>query len=112
MEFERKRRLAAMAVALPELDGEALFFPAKRSCWQKDYKHLGIQHQLYGELLVSDTEEYRRLLRVSREQFVQLLSLVGPRIERQDPVMRRAISAETRLQVTLRYLASGTSTRL
>uniref|UniRef100_A0A6G5A944 Uncharacterized protein n=1 Tax=Rhipicephalus microplus TaxID=6941 RepID=A0A6G5A944_RHIMP len=110
MEVERKQRIAAMAVVLAELDDEALFFPVKRSCWQKDYianKHLGMQYQLYRELLLSDSQEYRRLLRVSREQFVQLLSLVGPRIQRQDTVMRRAISAETRLQVTLRYLASG-----
>nr|XP_037289008.1 uncharacterized protein LOC119181833 [Rhipicephalus microplus] len=112
MEVERKQRIAAMAVVLAELDDEALFFPVKRSCWQKDYianKHLGMQYQLYRELLLSDSQEYRRLLRVSREQFVQLLSLVGPRIQRQDTVMRRAISAETRLQVTLRYLASGES---
>ncbi|CAN8013038.1 unnamed protein product, partial [Ixodes pacificus] len=54
-------------------------------------------------------DEYRRLLRVSDEQFLQLLARVGPRIKRQDTVMRRAITPATRLQVTLRYLATGES---
>ncbi|KAG0429118.1 hypothetical protein HPB47_023945 [Ixodes persulcatus] len=97
MEVDRKRRLAAMAAA---------------SLWMKDWmcrKERGMQNQLYEELLDSDPEEYRRLLRVSREQFLQLLSRVGPRIARQDTVMRRAIPPETRLQVTLRFLATGTT---
>ncbi|XP_070389344.1 uncharacterized protein [Dermacentor albipictus] len=112
MEVERKRRLAAMAVVLSELDDDEYLFHRKRSCWQKDYianKSLGMQNHLYREVLVSDIEEYWRLLRVTRQQFLQLLSRVGPRIGRQDTVMRRAIPAGTRLQVTLRYLASGES---
>lgn len=53
-----------MAVVLSVLDDEELLLPARRACWQKEYianKCLGMQHQLYRELLVSDTEEYRRL---------------------------------------------------
>lgn len=56
---------------------------------------MGVQNLLYEELLKTDLDEYRRLLRVSREQFLQLLSRVGPRIRREDTVMRRSISAET-----------------
>ncbi|XP_049516728.1 uncharacterized protein LOC125942581 [Dermacentor silvarum] len=62
---------------------------------------------LYEELLKTDLDEYRRLLRVSREQLLQLMTPVEPRIRREDTIMRRSISAETLLQVTLRYLASG-----
>ncbi|XP_065285619.2 uncharacterized protein [Dermacentor albipictus] len=112
MEAGRKRRLAAMAVVLSEIDEDFDLLPRKRRCWRKDWigrKELGIQNLLYEELLKTDLDEYRRLLRVSREQFLQLLSRVGPRIRREDTVMRRSISAETRLQVTLRYLASGES---
>ncbi|XP_040358859.1 uncharacterized protein LOC121047583 [Ixodes scapularis] len=72
-------------------------------------KERGKQNQLYEELLHSDPEEYRRLLRISREQLLQLLSRVGPRIAQQDTVMRRAIPPEARLQVTLRFLATGES---
>ncbi|KAG0423295.1 hypothetical protein HPB47_000919 [Ixodes persulcatus] len=110
MEVDRKRRLAAMAAALSCNEDESC--ASKRSLWMKDWmcrKERGMQNQLYEGLLDSDPEEYRRLLRVSREQFLQLLSRVGPRIARQDTVMRRAIPPETRLQVTLRFLATGTS---
>nr|XP_037275506.1 protein ANTAGONIST OF LIKE HETEROCHROMATIN PROTEIN 1-like [Rhipicephalus microplus] len=101
-----------MAVALCEIDEDCYSFRRKRSCWQKDWvgrKELGVQNLLYKELLKTDHEEYRRLLRVSREQFLQLLSRVETRIQKKDTVMRQSISAETRLQVTLRYLASGES---
>ncbi|KAH7977607.1 hypothetical protein HPB49_002954 [Dermacentor silvarum] len=67
---------------------------------------------LYEELLKTDLDEYRRLLRVSREQLLQLMTPVEPRIRREDTIMRRSISAETLLQVTLRYLASEEITRL
>ncbi|KAG0435071.1 hypothetical protein HPB47_018695 [Ixodes persulcatus] len=72
-------------------------------------KELGIQNQLYEELLESDSVEYRRLLRVPHDIFVELLARVRPRIQRQTTNMRRPVSAKTRLQLTLRYLASGES---
>ncbi|KAH7940513.1 hypothetical protein HPB49_001157 [Dermacentor silvarum] len=110
MEANRKRRLAAMAVVLSDIDEDFDLFHQKRSCWRKDWmgrKELGVQNLLYEELLKIDLDEYRRLLCVSREQFLQLLSRVGPCIRREDTYMRSSISAETRLQVTLRYLASA-----
>ncbi|KAH7954335.1 hypothetical protein HPB49_017681 [Dermacentor silvarum] len=58
-------------------------------------KELGVQNLLYEELLKTDFDQYRMLLRVSREQFLQLLSRLGPRIRREDTVMRCSISAET-----------------
>ncbi|KAH7944681.1 hypothetical protein HPB51_028599 [Rhipicephalus microplus] len=112
MDADRKRRLAAMAVALCEIDEERYSFRRKQSCWQKDWverKELGVENLLYKELLKTDHEEYRRLLRVTREQFLQLLSHLETRIRKEDTVMRHSISAETRLQVTLRYFASGES---
>lgn len=44
---------------------------------------------------------------MSPERFQHLLSLVGPRIRKQDTMMREAISPEERLTLTLRFLASG-----
>ena len=44
---------------------------------------------------------------MSSERFENLLSLVGPVIQKQDTHLREAISAEERLVVTLRFLSSG-----
>jgi hypothetical protein len=43
------------------------------------------------------------------KDFQFLLELVGPKIKKQDTVMRTAISPEERLIATLRYLATGRS---
>jgi hypothetical protein len=43
------------------------------------------------------------------ELFQHLLNLISPRIEKKNSVMRNAVSAEERLSVTLRYLATGNS---
>nr|XP_054931764.1 uncharacterized protein LOC129387071 [Dermacentor andersoni] len=111
MEAEQKRRLAAMALALC-VDEEDYYPAPKRSCWVKDWmcrKELGLQNQLFKELVVSDPSEYRRLLRLSREQFAELLARMGPRIARKTTVMRQPIQTAAKLQATLRYLASGES---
>lgn len=46
---------------------------------------------------------------MSPERFEHLLSLVGPRISKQNTSMRECISAAERLTLTLRFLASGDS---
>lgn len=48
-------------------------------------------------------------LRMSPERLEHLLSLVGPLIKKQDTQMRKSISAQDRLVLTLRFLASGES---
>ena len=62
-------------------------------------------------LLVEWTSEvrdmYKNLLRMSREQFFELLSKVEPYIEKQDTNMRECISAHVKMQITLSYLALG-----
>ena len=45
-------------------------------------------------------------------QFEELLSMVASKLQKQDTVMRPAISSKTKLEVTLRYLATGDSFRL
>ncbi|KAJ8928711.1 hypothetical protein NQ314_018721 [Rhamnusium bicolor] len=39
----------------------------------------------------------------------ELLSIVGPKIQKQSTWFRQPISARTKLEITLRYLASGDS---
>lgn len=48
-----------------------------------------------------------RYTRMTPERFEHLLSMVGPRIKKQDTRMREAIGPAERLTLTLRYLASG-----
>ena len=48
-------------------------------------------------------------LRMSKERFDQLLSLVREKMTKKDTKMRETISAEERLGITLRYLWQGTS---
>lgn len=57
MELERRRRLAAMAAALSEMDEAESFCPTKRSCLQKEWisrKELEVPNQLYAKLLDFD----------------------------------------------------------
>ncbi|KAH7957014.1 hypothetical protein HPB52_014329 [Rhipicephalus sanguineus] len=111
MEVAMKRRYATMMAAVLETeDDDAYFVSRKRSCWVKGWmqeKSLGIQHQLYDCLLKQDPDEYRRLLRMPHDVFERVLASVRPHIEKGDTNMRLAVSARTRLQLTLRYLASG-----
>lgn len=55
-----------------------------------------------------DPEKYLQYLRMSATSFIELLNLIEPIITKQDAI-RTPISACTRLQICLRYLASGDS---
>ncbi|KAH6927854.1 hypothetical protein HPB50_009334 [Hyalomma asiaticum] len=99
MDVKCKRKLVAMAAALEiaaedYYDDECGFMRRKRSVWVKPWltrKSLSMQNQLYQELLASNPEEYKRLLRLSCEQFDQLLALIQPWIWRQDTAMRSSV---------------------
>ena len=52
---------------------------------------------------------YARFTRMSPERFEDLLTLVGPFIEKKPCRSRSSISEAERLMVTLRYLATGDS---
>ncbi|KAJ8962839.1 hypothetical protein NQ318_001239 [Aromia moschata] len=54
----------------------------------------------------SEPEDYRNFLRMDQESFDYLLESVRPDIEMKDTNMCAAISANQRLSITLRYLAS------
>ncbi|XP_073507020.1 uncharacterized protein [Phyllobates terribilis] len=54
-------------------------------------------------------EKFKQFCRLNIIAFDRLLSLMSPDLDFQDTVMRRAISAEERLLITLRFLATGES---
>ncbi|XP_069603217.1 uncharacterized protein [Ranitomeya imitator] len=70
----------------------------------------GAYHCLFGELN-DNREKYFEYTRMSQESFRYLLRRVEGSISRQDTQLRRAISAEERLLVTLRFLATGETLR-
>ena len=56
-----------------------------------------------------DREFHYRYVRMTKERFDHLLSLVREKITKKDTRLREAITAEERLVITLRYLSSGMS---
>ncbi|XP_011263122.2 uncharacterized protein LOC105255501 isoform X2 [Camponotus floridanus] len=68
----------------------------------------GASDNLLVEMRLTDPEKYFNYLRMSPTTFNELLNIVGPLIEKQN-VVRKLIPARTRLEVTVRWLASGDS---
>lgn len=69
---------------------------------RKQFSHVN----LIKELRITP-KDYRNYLRMDENTYLKLLSLVTPLIQKEDTVMRKAISAHERLTVTLRFLATG-----
>lgn len=68
----------------------------------------GASDNLVIEMQTTDREKFFNYFRMTPELFEELLTLIGPRIEKQE-LCRIPISSRTRLQLTLRWLASGDS---
>ncbi|TGZ48591.1 hypothetical protein DBV15_11889, partial [Temnothorax longispinosus] len=68
----------------------------------------GDSNNLLVEMQLTDPEKYFNYLRMSSTIFNELLKIVGPLIEKQTAV-RKPIPARTRLEMTIRWLASGDS---
>ena len=64
---------------------------------------------LVQELRLKDCEFHYRYLRMSKERFEHLYSLVEAKIKKKDTNFRKAIPARQRLVIALRYLATGCS---
>jgi hypothetical protein len=75
--------------------------------WIKRRTVLGASENLLTELPLEDPEEYSLCLRMTTENFEKLLNLVSPTIQKQDTILRDALPARIKLQITLNYLATG-----
>lgn len=84
-----------------------------RSCWVKGWvgrrSNLGASSTILRELANEDPQEYRKIMRMSVNQFNELLSLVEGQISKADTLMRNAIPAHIKLEIALRFLATGDS---
>lgn len=85
----------------------------KKRIWVRDWiarrEKYGASSTLIKELKEEDTAAYRNLLRMDVDQFDSLLQMVYELIKKEDTQMRMAIPPKTKLEVTLRYLATGDS---
>ncbi|GFV38648.1 putative nuclease HARBI1 [Trichonephila clavipes] len=85
----------------------------KRKVWVKPWvgrrTEYGASHTLLKELKNEDHTAYRNMLRITGEQFDELLEMVRGKLSKQDTTMRMAIPVTTKLEITLRYLATGDS---
>lgn len=79
--------------------------------WIRNRETENICQNLIQDLRNDESNGFEEHFRMSPESFDFLLEKVRPLITKKDTRMRKAISAETRLAITLRYLASGDSYR-
>lgn len=64
------------------------------------------------ELRDNDPLEFKSVIRLTPEQFEELLLKISPIISRADTFMHPALSARLKLELTLAFLASGTNSRI
>ncbi|GFX47773.1 putative nuclease HARBI1 [Trichonephila clavipes] len=85
----------------------------KRKVWVKPWvgrrTEYGASHTLLKELKNEDHTAYRNMLRITGEQFDELLKWFAESCQSRDTTMRMAIPVTTKLEITLRYLATGDS---
>ena len=67
----------------------------------RDRKIHSEYYTLYQTLRESDTEFHYRYLRMSKQRFDHLLSLIRHKITKKNTKMREAVTAEERLVITL-----------
>jgi hypothetical protein len=79
--------------------------------WIQRREQLGASTQLLVELAAEDSDSYRNHLRMSEAQLDFLLQKVSPLIQKADTILRPALPAKLKLQITLHYLATGTCFR-
>lgn len=77
--------------------------------WIRRQNELGSSANLIRELAREDPEEYRMCLKMTPNNFETILNLITPSIQKKDTLLRDAIPARIKLQITLNYLATGNS---
>lgn len=85
----------------------------KKRIWVREWitrrRAQGASNNLLCELKIERPGDYKNFLRMNQQQFHFLLEQVKFKITKQDTLMREALSPRIKLEITLRYLASGDS---
>lgn len=79
--------------------------------WIKKRETECIVKKLINELRNEDISAFKQFVRISPMQFDFLLEMIKPIITKKNTIMRYAIDPETRLYITLRFLATGEAFR-
>jgi len=66
-----------------------------------------VHAKLLKEISVEDTTLYENFIRMSKNDYRNLLEIITPKIIKKDTHLRKAISPSERLTLTLRFLATG-----
>ncbi|KAI4455634.1 hypothetical protein MML48_9g00001209 [Holotrichia oblita] len=77
--------------------------------WIKRRDVFGASATFLREVELEDPETFRNHLRLTTNQFQELLSAVKDFIKKKDTLMRPALEPRIKLQITMRYLATGDS---
>nr|CAH7733877.1 unnamed protein product [Callosobruchus chinensis] len=72
-------------------------------------RRLFARHENNALLRNMDSSHLKNFTRMTAEDFVRLIILVGPKISKMDTKFRKAIPVQDRLAITLRFLATGDS---
>lgn len=75
--------------------------------WVLRRQALGASNRLLRELAEEDPDAYLNHLRMNKEKFDELLTMVSPLIQKENTMMRDALPARVKLQIVLRHLATG-----
>ena len=109
MSSEEKVAVAVIAICL--LKKRKKRKKIKRSIWVKPWlsrrNKLGLDNTLLNEFRNENRDEYKKFLRMSPENFDELLNLILPSIQKSDTRFREAIPAKIKLAITLRFLSTG-----
>lgn len=110
--MEKKELAVILAACVFDDEEEEDELPLKRRrIWTRDWvlrrEQEGFCAKLLNELRAEDPALYRNFLRMTAEQFDDLLLRVTPHIQKQNTNMRASISPSERLVLTLRFLATG-----
>ena len=77
--------------------------------WLAERERKGAYNNILQELRLDDQENFRRYIRMNTDTFEELRRLVAPLIQKKTTRLRKPISVEEKLAVTLRFLATGES---
>lgn len=85
----------------------------RRSVWTRPWilrrNEQGASNNFLREVEEEDPVTYKNHLRLNSEQFDYLLSKVKTNIQKEDTILRPALPARLKLQIVMRYLATGDS---
>lgn len=111
----RKKLRQLIRIQLDEITDNLLVLTSNKKkrkwvrSWIERRNQLGASSKLIKELNAEDPCSFFNILRMDSQKFEQLLELVSPLIRTNDTKMREAIPCKTKLEITLRYLATGDS---